>query len=109
MNPVSLSSQCPNSCNFNGDCLGGKCRCFIGYGGHDCSKRELPYFLCDGGIFLRKVVLFGVITLLLSISGSCPGNCGEHGKCLGNGVCECDNGFTGIDCSTGKRSILLVC
>lgn len=70
VNPVLLSSQCPNSCNFNGDCLGGKCQCFIGFGGHDCSKR------------------------------SCPANCGGHGKCLGNGVCECDNAYTGVDCST---------
>ncbi|XP_018626037.1 uncharacterized protein [Nicotiana tomentosiformis] len=70
VDPVSLSNHCPNSCNFNGDYLGGRCQCFIGFGGHDCSKRP------------------------------CPGNCSGHGKCLGSGVCECQNGYTGIDCST---------
>lgn len=38
---VSMSGQCPNSCNFNGDCVNGKCHCFLGFHGHDCSKSEL--------------------------------------------------------------------
>ncbi|KAL4296012.1 hypothetical protein GQ457_12G019190 [Hibiscus cannabinus] len=67
---VSVSGQCANSCNFNGDCVNGQCHCFLGFHGHDCSKR------------------------------SCPSNCTGRGKCLSNGVCECDNGHTGIDCST---------
>ncbi|KAF5942914.1 hypothetical protein HYC85_020556 [Camellia sinensis] len=33
-------------------------------------------------------------------SGYCPSNCNGHGQCLQNGVCECENGYTGIDCST---------
>ncbi|XP_076939014.1 uncharacterized protein LOC143607456 [Bidens hawaiensis] len=69
VNPVLISNQCANSCNLNGDCIDGKCVCFLGFDGHDCSKR------------------------------SCPSNCNGHGKCLRNGVCECKNGFTGIDCS----------
>ncbi|KAK9129958.1 hypothetical protein Sjap_010445 [Stephania japonica] len=68
--PTSASYHCPKSCNFNGDCVDGKCNCFIGYHGHDCSKR------------------------------ACPGSCSGHGRCLPNGVCECENGRTGIDCST---------
>ncbi|KAL9996310.1 putative leishmanolysin [Helianthus debilis subsp. tardiflorus] len=68
--PISKSGQCPNSCNSNGDCVDGKCHCFIGFDGQDCSKR------------------------------SCPSNCSGNGKCLKNGVCECANGNTGIDCST---------
>ncbi|XP_022772792.1 leishmanolysin-like peptidase isoform X1 [Durio zibethinus] len=67
---LSVSGQCANSCNFNGDCVNGKCHCFLGFHGHDCNKR------------------------------SCPKNCNGHGKCLSNGVCECKNGHTGIDCST---------
>ncbi|KAE8727900.1 Metalloendopeptidase / zinc ion binding protein isoform 3 [Hibiscus syriacus] len=67
---VSLSGQCANSCNFNGDCVNGKCHCFLGFHAHDCSKR------------------------------SCPSNCNGRGKCLANGVCECDSGHAGIDCST---------
>jgi hypothetical protein len=41
--PVSVSGQCPNSCNFNGDCVDGRCHCFLGFHGHDCSKRELSF------------------------------------------------------------------
>ncbi|CAN1273564.1 Leishmanolysin-like peptidase [Linum perenne] len=68
--PVPVSGQCPKSCNFNGDCVDGRCLCFLGYHGHDCSKR------------------------------ACPGNCNGNGKCLGNGVCKCGKGYTGVDCST---------
>lgn len=68
--PVPVPGRCPNSCHFNGDCIDGRCRCFLGFGGHDCSKR------------------------------SCPSNCNGHGKCLRDGVCECEKGRTGVDCST---------
>ncbi|CAA0831586.1 Unknown protein, partial [Striga hermonthica] len=67
---LSGSGECLNSCHFNGDCINGKCHCFIGFEGKDCSKR------------------------------SCPNNCGAHGECLEFGVCSCENGYTGIDCST---------
>ncbi|XP_076940434.1 uncharacterized protein LOC143609606 [Bidens hawaiensis] len=68
--PLLTSRHCPNSCSLNGDCVDGKCMCFLGFDGRDCSKR------------------------------SCPSNCNGHGKCLKNGICACNNGFTGIDCST---------
>ncbi|XP_021718690.1 uncharacterized protein LOC110686392 [Chenopodium quinoa] len=67
---LPISGQCPNSCNLNGDCVNGRCRCFLGFHGHDCNKRF------------------------------CPTNCTNHGNCLDNGVCECHNGYTGVDCST---------
>lgn len=68
--PVPVNGQCPASCNFNGDCINGKCFCFLGFYGHDCSMR------------------------------SCPNNCSGHGTCHSNGICACENGRTGIDCST---------
>ncbi|KAH7665038.1 Peptidase M8 leishmanolysin protein [Dioscorea alata] len=70
MAPVPLNGRCPGSCNFNGDCIDGKCHCFVGFHGHDCSYR------------------------------ACPDNCHGHGTCRANGICECENGWTGIDCST---------
>ncbi|KAL8230866.1 hypothetical protein R6Q57_000644 [Mikania cordata] len=70
VDPVLVSNQCPSSCNSNGDCIDGRCACFLGFDGHDCSIR------------------------------SCPSNCNGHGKCLKSGICECKDGFTGIDCST---------
>ena len=39
--PVPVVGHCPNSCDFNGDCVDGRCHCFLGFHGHDCSKREL--------------------------------------------------------------------
>ncbi|PIN03756.1 Leishmanolysin-like peptidase (Peptidase M8 family) [Handroanthus impetiginosus] len=68
--PVLVSGRCPNSCYFNGDCVNGKCHCFLGFEGHDCSQR------------------------------SCPNDCGGHGECLEDGICDCELGYTGADCST---------
>ncbi|KAK6939509.1 Peptidase M8, leishmanolysin [Dillenia turbinata] len=70
MIPNPVSGECPNSCNFNGDCVDGKCHCFLGFHGQECSKRL------------------------------CASNCSGHGRCLSNGACECENGYAGIDCST---------
>ncbi|CAN6582677.1 unnamed protein product [Malus baccata var. baccata] len=67
---IPANGQCPKSCNFNGDCVEGRCHCFLGFHGSDCSKR------------------------------TCPSNCNGRGSCLSNGLCECNKGYTGIDCST---------
>jgi hypothetical protein len=37
------SGKCPSACNFNGDCVDGRCLCFLGFHGHDCSRREFSY------------------------------------------------------------------
>ena len=37
------SGRCPGACNFNGDCVDGRCHCFLGFHGHDCSRRESSY------------------------------------------------------------------
>ena len=42
---VSVPGKCPNTCSFNGDCVDGKCFCFLGYHGHDCSKREYLFLV----------------------------------------------------------------
>lgn len=38
--PMSVTGQCPGSCSFNGDCIDGKCHCFLSFHGNDCSKSE---------------------------------------------------------------------
>lgn len=96
-----LSRHCPNSCNFNGDCVDGRCHCLPGFHGHDCSKRELLIPFLDSVWFLTFMILCEFLTRVL-YAGFCPSNCNGHGKCLQNGICECAKGYTGIDCSTGK-------
>jgi hypothetical protein len=35
----------------------------------------------------------------VSIKKTCPNNCSNHGECNSYGVCDCDDGFTLVDCS----------
>jgi hypothetical protein len=44
----------------------------------------------------------GISSKLIFFPGFCPTNCNGHGTCLSIGICECENGFAGVDCSTGK-------
>lgn len=67
---LSRPGQCNHNCHGNGECIEGKCRCFLGFETEDCSQR------------------------------SCPGRCSGHGMCTENGLCECEAGYTGVDCST---------
>jgi leishmanolysin len=34
------------------------------------------------------------------VTGVCPSGCSGHGTCTANGVCDCELGYTGTDCST---------
>lgn len=71
--PPLGSGHCPNSCNFNGDCVDGSCHCFLGFHGHDCSKRELcsPLFLlcsqCTEYKFASEISHFWSIFDLASV------------------------------------------
>eukprot|EP00249_Psilotum_nudum_P023922 c29028_g1_i1 orf=1787-4684(+) len=67
---LPMPGQCLNACNWNGECVEGKCKCFLGLSGEDCSSR------------------------------TCPSNCSGHGSCISMGICECNTGYTGVDCST---------
>ncbi|XVE69826.1 hypothetical protein DITRI_Ditri10aG0022900 [Diplodiscus trichospermus] len=70
---VSMSGQwqCANSCNFNGDCVNGKCHCFLGFHGHDCSK-DLALAIamgvesaCQMGSANVKMVILALTALLV--------------------------------------------
>ncbi|CAD7698780.1 unnamed protein product, partial [Ostreobium quekettii] len=40
---------CPNDCSRNGQCYKGKCHCFLGFGGEDCSWPACPDKPCRPG------------------------------------------------------------
>lgn len=69
-----FSDQCPVVCNNQGEIVEGRCRCFQGFKGPDCSLRE---HMC-------------VVP-----------NCNGNGHCI-NGLCVCLQGFQGPDCGIGK-------
>ncbi|KAJ8377948.1 hypothetical protein AAFF_G00250110 [Aldrovandia affinis] len=55
----SDGNECPNDCSDQGRCEGGKCVCFPGYNGHDCS------------------------------SAACQSDCNNNGKCVNDQcVCD---------------------
>lgn len=64
--------ECVRACDGNGSCNQDLfCRCLdTGFSGHDCLQPE-----------------------------SCLTDCGPHGMCGSDGVCECENGWSGDGCA----------
>ena len=71
--------SCPHpSCSGHGTCVDGGCICQPGWRGEICDKMDADIQHC-----LPK--------------------CSNHGKFnMGTMKCECETGWTGSDCSTGK-------
>ena len=63
-------TPCARNCSGHGVCSGDRCWCEPGWGGPECAWRR------------------------------CPFDCGGHGSCGGDGVCTCDDGWAGFDCTT---------
>ncbi|XP_029370723.1 tenascin isoform X3 [Echeneis naucrates] len=91
--------ECPNECSDQGRCVDGKCVCFPGFSGPDCSDSN-----CPGNCNNRGRCVNGQCVCDPGFSGPdcsekpCPGNCNNRGRCV-NGQCVCNPGFTGPDCS----------
>lgn len=69
------SSNPEQECSGHGSCVNGSCNCDDNFSGHACdSKRCIGY-----------------------LTGT---ECGGHGECLSSGVCRCNTGWKGLDCST---------
>ena len=43
------------------------------------------------------------MTLFNSYEAACPNYCHRHGFCNEDNICTCSDGYTGPDCSHGKR------
>ncbi|XP_041664190.1 tenascin isoform X3 [Cheilinus undulatus] len=91
--------DCPNECSDQGRCENGKCVCFPGFSGLDCSQSNCPgncnnkgrcvngHCVCDPGF-----------TGPDCSQGGCPDNCNNRGRCV-KGQCVCNPGFAPPDCS----------
>ena len=71
---MCAADQCPVVCSGQGELVEGRCRCYKGFKGSDCSLRE---HMC-------------VVP-----------NCNGNGHCI-NGQCVCFQGFQGPDCGIGE-------
>ncbi|XP_055732312.1 tenascin-X-like [Salvelinus fontinalis] len=92
--------ECPNECSDQGRCEDGKCVCFPGFSGPDCSLSDCPGNCNDKGKCVNgQCVCDPGFTGPDCSSESCPGNCNNKGQCV-NGKCVCNTGLTGPDCST---------
>ncbi|XP_078811222.1 uncharacterized protein tnxbb isoform X2 [Oryzias latipes] len=91
--------ECPNECSDQGRCEDGKCVCFPGHSGPDCSESSCPKNCNDRGKCVK-----GQCECDPEFSGpdcsqtACPGNCSRRGRCE-KGKCVCDRGFTGPRCA----------
>ncbi|XP_056154029.1 LOW QUALITY PROTEIN: tenascin-X [Lampris incognitus] len=91
--------DCPNECSDQGRCVDGRCVCFPGFSGPDCSDSNCPANCHNSGKCIS-----GQCVCDPGFSGpdctwrDCPDNCSDRGRCI-NGRCACDAGFSGPSCS----------
>ncbi|XP_047461488.1 tenascin isoform X1 [Mugil cephalus] len=93
------AGECPNECSDQGRCVDGKCVCFPGFRGPDCSESDCPGNCNDNGKCVNgQCVCDPGFTGPDCSQKACPDNCNRRGRCV-NGQCVCNPGFTGPDCS----------
>ncbi|XP_038581252.1 tenascin-X isoform X2 [Micropterus salmoides] len=91
--------ECPNECSDQGRCVDGKCICFPGFSGSDCSESNCPGNCNNNGRCVNgQCICDPGFTGPDCLQRSCPDNCNNRGRCV-NGRCVCDAGFTGPSCS----------
>ncbi|XP_016108002.1 tenascin-X-like [Sinocyclocheilus grahami] len=90
--------ECPDDCSDQGRCVDGKCVCFPGFSGPDCSMPDCPDDCSSRGRCVNgQCVCDPGFTGPECSSSTCPDNCNDRGRCV-NGRCVCDAGFTGPNC-----------
>uniref|UniRef100_A0A4W5NVC2 Teneurin-3 n=1 Tax=Hucho hucho TaxID=62062 RepID=A0A4W5NVC2_9TELE len=93
--------ECPHNCHGNGDCLSGRCRCFPGFLGPDCSRASCPVLCSGNGQYSRGRCL--CFSGWKGTECDVPSNqcidihCGGHGICI-MGVCACNTRYKGDNC-----------
>ncbi|XP_024654172.2 tenascin isoform X2 [Maylandia zebra] len=93
------TKECPSECSDQGRCKDGKCVCFPGFSGPDCSQSNCPGDCSNNGkcVNVQCVCDPGFTGPDCSLK-ACPDNCNNHGRCE-KGKCVCNSGFTGPSCS----------
>ncbi|KTF78351.1 hypothetical protein cypCar_00033894 [Cyprinus carpio] len=86
------------SCD-QGRCEDGKCVCFEGFGGEDCSIELCPVDCSENGECIDGACICaeGFIGEDCSLT-NCLNNCLGRGRCVDD-ECVCDEPWTGFDCS----------
>ncbi|XP_035812522.2 tenascin-X isoform X2 [Amphiprion ocellaris] len=96
---IKPETECPNECSDQGRCVDGKCICFPGYSGPDCSKSDCPGNCNNNGRCVDgQCVCDPGFTGPDCSQSTCPNNCKNRGRCV-NGKCVCDSNFSGPSCS----------
>ncbi|KAJ8367034.1 hypothetical protein AAFF_G00333710 [Aldrovandia affinis] len=91
--------SCPNGCSDQGRCEGGRCVCFPGFSGPDCSSATCPNDCNNKGRCVDGQCVCDSGFTGADCSGkTCPNDCSNKGRCV-DGQCMCDSGFTGTNCS----------
>jgi hypothetical protein len=82
---IMMGGSCPNDCSGRGYCRQeGKCACFAGFGGNDCSERACPS--ADSWDVSDDIVHNAAV-------------CSNRGNCdTRSGACKCFAGFEGAAC-----------
>ena len=80
--------NCPSNCNGKGECVNGKCKCYPGFSGVDCSSSTRD--------FSFKIISIQLNSILI-LKDTCPILCNGHGK-YENGKCSCYFDWHGPEC-----------
>ncbi len=119
-----INSFCKGDCSDNGYCSEGVCFCKPGYTGEDCSEIDYNsdntdysddnYKNNNQNNNQNNVTFKGTVNNTLNNNSYkdnyndndnykiCLNDCNGKGVCGDDGLCNCNEGYGGLDCSIGK-------